>query len=210
MKANTTKLIGAAAALGAALAGGCGEVARNGRAPAMVIIDSLQGASGADPSGFGNTLSSDVITKVERADNDGGDYFTVYSDVGRVAMRLTLRDPGIPGLAASPSTLNEVTFTRYHVSFRRADGRNTPGVDVPHPFDSAVTFTVGGGGTASAGFELVRLIAKQESPLAALVTGSVFISTIADVTFYGRDQAGNDVSATGSIGIVFGNFADPN
>jgi len=30
------------------------------------------------------------------------------------------------------------------------------------------------------------------------------------VTFYGRDQAGNDVSATGSIGIVFGNFADPN
>jgi hypothetical protein len=35
------------------------------------------------------------------------------------------------------------------------------------------------------------------------------ISTIADVTFYGRDQAGNDVSATGSIGIDFGNFGDP-
>ena len=34
------------------------------------------------------------------------------------------------------------------------------------------------------------------------------ISTIAYVTFYGRDQAGNDVSATASIGVDFANFAD--
>jgi hypothetical protein len=29
------------------------------------------------------------------------------------------------------------------------------------------------------------------------------------VTFFGRDQAGNDLSVTGSIGVQFGNFADP-
>jgi len=29
------------------------------------------------------------------------------------------------------------------------------------------------------------------------------------VTFYGHDQAGNDISATGSIGVEFGNFGDP-
>jgi hypothetical protein len=208
VKANTTKLIGAAAALGAVLAAGCGEVARNGRAPAMVIIDQLQGASGSEPDAFGSTYNSDVLTKVERSDDDGGDYFTVFSDNGRAVMRLMLRDPGVPGIPAAPSQLNEVTFTRYRVTYRRADGRNTPGVDVPYPFDSAATFTVGSGGSATVGFELVRHTAKQEAPLAALATSPVIISTIADVTFYGRDQAGNDVTATGSLGIFFGNFAD--
>jgi hypothetical protein len=29
------------------------------------------------------------------------------------------------------------------------------------------------------------------------------------VTFYGRDLAGNDISVTGTLGINFGNFADP-
>jgi hypothetical protein len=30
------------------------------------------------------------------------------------------------------------------------------------------------------------------------------------VTFYGQDQAGNEISAAGNIGIDFGDFADPN
>ena len=34
------------------------------------------------------------------------------------------------------------------------------------------------------------------------------ITTIADVTFYGQDQVGNDISATGSIHVDFGNFGD--
>jgi len=71
-----------------------------------------------------------------------------------------------------------------------------------------VTVTVTGDG-GSAGFQLVRTSAKQEAPLRPLVNNPDIISTIADVTFYGRDQAGNDVSVTGSIGIDFGNFGDP-
>ena len=35
------------------------------------------------------------------------------------------------------------------------------------------------------------------------------ISTIADITFYGRDQVGNDVSITGSISVNFSDWADP-
>ncbi len=35
----------------------------------------------------------------------------------------------------------------------------------------------------------------------------VVLTVIADVTFYGRDQAGNAVSATGSVQINFANFA---
>jgi len=94
------------------------------------------------------------------------------------------------------------------VVYRRTDGHNTPGVDVPYPFDAAVTVTVGANG-ASSGFQLVRNAAKQEAPLRALATNPDIISTIADVTFYGHDQAGNDVSATGSITVDFGNFGDP-
>jgi hypothetical protein len=52
-------------------------------------------------------------------------------------------------------------------------------------------------------------VAKLEAPLGALAQSLVIISTIADVTFFGRDQAGNEVSATGSIGVQFGDFADP-
>jgi hypothetical protein len=55
----------------------------------------------------------------------------------------------------------------------------------------------------------VRHVAKAEAPLKALSTSNLIISTIAEVTFYGKDLAGNDVVAAGSIGISFGNFADP-
>jgi hypothetical protein len=106
--------------------------------------------------------------------------------------------------------MNAVTINRYRVTFRRADGRNTPGVDVPFPFDSAVTFTIAPGGTVTQPFELIRHVAKMEAPLAALQNSPVIIATVADVTFFGHDLAGNELSASGSIGIQFGNFADPN
>jgi hypothetical protein len=41
-----------------------------------------------------------------------------------------------------------------------------------------------------------------------LVSSPAIITMIADVTFYGQDRVGNDVSATGSIQIDFGNFGD--
>jgi hypothetical protein len=129
--------------------------------------------------------------------------------MGQVTMSLMLKDPGTPLAPSAPSTLNQVTFTRYRVVYRRNDGRNTPGVDVPHPIDSALTFTVQNAGQTSAGFELVRHTAKQEAPLAALAINPTIISTVAEVSFFGRDQAGHDVSATGTIGINFGNFGDP-
>jgi hypothetical protein len=68
--------------------------------------------------------------------------------------------------------------------------------------------TVPATGNAEAAFEIVRHSAKEEAPLAALRFNDDIISTIAEVTFYGRDQAGNEVSASASIGINFGNFAD--
>ena len=55
-------------------------------------------------------------------------------------------------------------------------------------------------------FELVRHVAKLEAPLAVLGLGSQILTMIAEVTFYGHDQAGNELSATGNIQITFANF----
>jgi hypothetical protein len=126
-------------------------------------------------------------------------------------MRLGLKDIGQPDSPASPTENNTVTISRYHVEYRRTDGRNVPGVDVPYAFDGAATASVSRAGGTTFGFELVRIQAKEEPPLRALAGGggAITISTIADVTFYGRDQAGNDVSVTGSITVDFADWADP-
>ncbi len=94
--------------------------------------------------------------------------------------------------------------------FRRSDGRNTPGVDVPYGFDGAATTTISPGGTGSVSFDLIRHQAKLEPPLRNLVGfgGLGFISTIAEITFYGHDQNGNELIVTGSMDVQFGDFAD--
>ncbi|MBM3777060.1 MAG: hypothetical protein FJW23_02320 [Acidimicrobiia bacterium] len=174
----------------------------------QVVLVRLEAASGASPSIFSGTLSSDVVTSVRGA-GGGAAETVVFSDAGRVTLRLVPRDPGPPGAPASPSALNQVTITRYRVQYRRTDGRNVAGVDVPYPFESGTTFTVPPDQPATHQFEIVRRTAKEEAPLAGLRASRVVIATIADVTFIGRDLAGHEVIAAGSIGVQFGNFSDP-
>lgn len=204
-RAARAALIGAVALSAAS----CGKVARTGQSPAFLIINALEGASGAEPGSFGTVVDSDVITLVSGPNNTRVP--TIFGDPGRLSVRLAMRDPGTASNPTSPSTLNEITLTRYRVSYRRSDGRNTQGVDVPYSFDGAVTVTVPANGTASIGFDLVRIQAKLEPPLANLARSGAqnVISTIAEVTFYGRDQAGNEVSVSGTIGVNFSDFGDP-
>ena len=54
----------------------------------------------------------------------------------------------------------------------------------------------------------MRQAAKLEQPLVQLRQNSTVISAIADVTFFGADQVGNELSVTGSVLINFGNFSD--
>jgi hypothetical protein len=185
-------------------AAGCG-VAGQGRAPAAVRIDELAASSGAGSLNFGGYLHSDVVTNVTVS---GTSVPTRFNDVGRVTMSLTLKDPGAPGVANTPSELNTVTFTRYRVMFRRTDGRNVQGVDVPYGFDSGMTITVPISSSVQQTFDIVRVSAKLEPPLLALATNGQTIDAIADVTFYGKDMHNNDVAVTGSIGVTFANFGD--
>ena len=208
MRTTATRL--AVLTLLVAASSGCGDLARQGRSPSQVIIQSLEGASGADPEEMGNPVLSDVETLVTEPApcSATAPCRTFFNDLGEVTMSVILKDPGQSGAPSAPSTLNSVTFTRYRVVYRRADGRNTPGVDVPAAIDAAVTFTVPESGTVTAAFELVRNTAKREAPLLALINNGTIISTVADISFFGRDQAGNDVMATGSITVNFANFAD--
>jgi hypothetical protein len=194
-----------------AAASGCGEFTREGRSPAIVVVRSLLVARGDTPDELTGTLHSDVqVLRTSPAPcSDASPCPTIFNDVAEVEMQLITKDPGVQGIGANPSILNSVTFTRYRVEYRRTDGRNEPGVDVPWGFDSGVTFTVPNDTVVSMNFEIVRHLAKQEAPLRALVDSGNIIAAIARVTFYGRDQAGNEVSAFADVGVDFGNFGDP-
>jgi len=178
----------------------CGEMTRQGTASSFLAIETLEAASGAEPGRFGGDLASDVITVVEGAP-------TAFADVARVNFALMMKDPGTTASPNAPGPNNAITVDRYHVQFIRADGRNTPGVDVPYPFDGAFTVTVFD--RAEAAFTLVRVQAKREAPLAGLVSNGIRLSTIAEITFYGHDQTGREVSAVGKIGVNFNNWGDP-
>lgn len=191
-----TRAFGAVGFL-ALTAAGCSETVRTGQASSYLIVERIDAASGAEGSStFTGVLRSDVTTEG-----------SVYEDNGRVTLRLAMKDVTNP---TGPTTNNLITINRYRVDFRRTDGRNTPGVDVPYGFDGAIAVTVSEQSTQAV-FSLVRAQAKLEAPLVTLRGGggALLISTIADVTFFGKDQTGRDVTVTGSISVNFADWADP-
>ena len=181
---------------------GCGsELLRTGRSPVYLVVDSIQ----ATPQG--GTESTFLLSDVRL--NDG----SVINDNAIVTLRTVPKNPDI-----ATTAINSVTLTRYHVDFRRTDGRNTPGVDVPYSFDGGLSVTIAPAATEDAVFEIVRHQAKLEPPLKNLdgfsatgqrsLSGLGFLSTIAEITIYGRDQNGNELSAAARLEVHFGDFAD--
>jgi hypothetical protein len=196
-------VIGAACLISSAACGG--ELLRTGRSPVFLTIESMT----ATPGGGGTTASfllSDVEVLIDETVNGVTRQVpTIFNDSLLVSVRANEKNP-----AAVATLISNVTLTRYRVDFRRADGRNTPGVDVPHGFDGGLGVTMAPGAAVNVGIEIVRHQAKLEPPLANLARGGgqIFISTIAEVTLYGRDQNGNEVTATGRIDVQFGDFGD--
>ncbi len=184
----------------------CGsEMLRTGRSPVFLVITNLQGApgNGGTSSQF---LLSDVQVLVDQTVNGVTKQVpTFFNDIGTAEFRVESKNPTVP-----TTGINAVTITRYRVVFRRSDGRSTPGVDVPYGFDGAATTTISPGGTGSVSFDLIRHQAKLEPPLRNLAGfgGLGFISTIAEITFFGHDQNGNELTATGTMSVQFGDFAD--
>jgi hypothetical protein len=171
--------------LAVAATASCGDVVRSGQSPVMLVVNSLT-------AGGSNVLVSDVSVNG-----------TVFNDLGVATLAVVMKD-----FTAPTSTNNRVTINRYRVLYHRADGRNTPGVDVPFSFDGAATAMIAPGSAGSVSFEIVRHVAKMESPLVQLLNEVRVINVIAEVTFFGQDLVGNDVSATGSMMIDFANIGD--
>jgi hypothetical protein len=193
-----------------ALSTSCGDFVRQGRSPVILVVKSLAAARGGGDSEPSATLQSDVLVMRTTPDpcSDVTPCPTIVNDVGLAVFALQLKDPGSLDVTNTPSLTNSVTINRYRVEYRRTDGRSTQGVDVPFAFDSAITVTITPGEDVDTGFQIVRHSAKAEAPLAALSQSGNIISTIATVTFFGRDQAGNEVTTSANIGIDFGDFAD--
>ena len=197
-----TQIVFGAVAIAALLSSGCGEFVRQSQSPSQLVIGSILTAAGV--GGVPTTFASGpLLSDVPAAGQ------TVFDDFGQATLRVILRDPGASGSPTAPSSLNDVTITRYTVTYTRSggpNGLNTPGVDVPRPIDGALTLTVPVGQSAAGVFELVRRVAKVEAPLAVLGSSPEVLTMIAEVTFYGRDQAGNNLSASGSVQVNFANF----
>ena len=150
-----------------------------------------------------NYLQSDVLYQ----DPDDPTSTTIYADAAIVTFQAELLDPNS---ITGPSYLNDITVTRYVVSFTRSDGKNTEGVDVPYTFEGSLSAQVAIGGTANVSFVVVREVAKNEPPLVDLVYGTEegVLQTTARVDFYGHDQANRNVQATGYITVFFANYAN--
>jgi hypothetical protein len=206
---RTVRFLGLIAAV-AASSISCGDVVRQGRSPVILVIDSLTATAGGGSASSSSHLLSDVVrlNTTSAGCTVQSPCPTIFNDSGSASFHLSLKDIGTPQTPAQPSANNDVTITRVHIKYVRADGRNTQGVDVPYEFDAAATVTIPANGTATLGFEIVRHVAKEESPLVQLATSASIINTITEVTFYGSDLVGNQVSATGKIQIDFGNFGD--
>ena len=204
---STVGRLATAAACVISLAGCGSEMLRTGRAPMFLVIENMEGRPGGGGEA-GAFLLSDVQILV---DQDVNGVTTQVPSVANDSATATIRSIG---KSQNPdvivSDLNAITLTRYHVAFRRTDGRNTPGVDVPYSFDGGLGVTISPNSSADVAFEIVRHQAKLEPPLKNLASGGGlgFISTIAEITFYGRDQNGNEVSVTGRMDVQFGDFAD--
>ncbi len=174
-------------ALCLALVGSCSELAQTDRAASFLVIERLTGGTEGQ-----TVFQSDVLTNG-----------SVFEDGGTVTARLALKDPGLSGSPTTPTSANWITINRYRVVYVRTDGGA-----VPLPFEGAMTFTVTGA-AASASFVLVRVSSKLQAPLINLrnAGGELYISTVAEVTFFGHDQTGTEITATGRITVDFADWS---
>ncbi len=114
---------------------------------------------------------------------------TIFNDVGEATFSVALKDVTNASLI-EPSTNNTVTLTTLSrdLSPRRrpqhARRRRALSASTAAPPSRSRRWQ-----RRRLGFEVVRHVAKQESPLVQLATNPTIITTIAEVTFYGTDRS---------------------
>ncbi len=192
---NTKKIWGLSVILPILLTlSACNPIEDETKSGSILVIEKIQGQ---DYEGnAADFLQSDVIKNS-----------AVYADAATVIFRAATLDPK-PILGASQ--YNDIVVTKYTVSYSRSDGKNTPGVDVPLPFEGSLSALVRVGSSTSVSFVVVREVAKMEPPLVALAEGRAegVLQVTAKIDFYGHDLANRNVKATGYLAIYFANYVD--
>ena len=147
-----------------------------------------------------NYLQSDVL----REGQTGG---YVVADTARATLRAELLNPSPE---AESSIYDGIYVTRYVVSYIRSDGRNTPGVDVPHSFEGSMHVWLQIGQEEEVSFIIVREVAKMEPPLLDLhdAREEGVLQVTAQIDFYGHDTVNNQVKATSNLAIYFANYME--
>ena len=165
--------------------------------------------------------------------NDGATFnsdvgFPVVNDDIIVDVNI-LRKNNNPGL--NTSAVEHAYLESYEVRYFRTDGRSQEGVDVPFRITGPLgnmrfhTPPPGGETELAVGITLVRHQAKLEPPLrnlqldpdgsfnnegqgtsGATFPGAVVLTTVAEVTIYGRTLQGHAMQAKGRVNITFADF----
>lgn len=170
----------------------CSKIEDDSRSDSIISIDKIDATSTNGETG--SILYSDVIYKG-----------SIINDVAEVQFSNDFINPTV-----KPTFLNDVVLIRYRVTYKRPDNRNTPGVEVPYPFDEGMSIKVAANSQSSIGITIVRAAAKMEEPLFSLryIGQEKVISTIAELEFWGNDLAGRAVYTKGYLEVLFANWAD--
>ncbi len=178
----------------------CNPIENDTRSASLLYVEEITGTDIEDNEA--NFLQSDVA--VESGDSG---QVSVNADLVSATLGVKTIDPEpIYGT----SQYNNVILTRYVVTYSRADGNNTEGVDIPYSFEGSLSSEIAVGSTQTISIVIVRAVAKLESPLIDLIdaSGDVVLTVNAKIDFYGHDLANRTVTTTGYITIYFANYVN--
>jgi hypothetical protein len=175
----------------------CNAVENDSTSASMLQIKSLTGNDLQGKEGS-TTVFSDVVT------TSG----SIINDNGVAEMIAVTLDP----LYSANNTITpymDVLVDQIDVEFRRTDGRNVEGVDVPYSFNQPMSMLVSFDAAVKIPFILIRHEAKREAPLLRLRENFEVLQLVAVVTIHGKDLGGHRVApVTGYVSVWCANFAD--
>ncbi len=175
----------------------CVAKEKDSTSASFLVLNSLTG-NDMDGKAGSTTVFSDVLT------NSG----SIYNDNGVAEVTAQLFDPAIPIV----TPYMNVVVDQVDVEFKRPDGRNVEGVDVPYRFIQPMNMLVEIDADVQIPFVLIRHVAKLEAPLLALreiENQSKVLQLVAKVTFHGKDVGGHRITpVSGYLSVWCANFAD--
>jgi len=176
---------------------GCNKLENNTSSTSKLIVESITGKDLAGEEGS-TTIFSDVIMGL-----------SIFNDNAVAELTTVLLDPF--ALDTTATYYQSILVDQVDVRYTRADGLNTPGVDVPYGFSQRVNMVVGIGDKVLLPFVLIQHNAKLESPLVELVNigQEKILKLEAEITFHGKDLGGHRVEPVkGYVSVWCSNFAD--